>query len=401
MQSDGDDCRLVVGVVNDTGYVAYTEISRRPIHTFGVDTTYLEFVIPQAIAADSVSVTNYLIQCYFKYREANNPPKVKVHPTAGLYKKWDSFESYTADSSLGKSSNWTVVGADTVKNYTDANTWFYPIWDGGQCVISRGVTSAKYSGSLVIGPKTLVGAYLKSGSGSQIWLELYDDHSRCYKLGHGAYDADTRGIFYNRGDSAGWALSDSVLFVDSYNDVRFRIGGVAMANGAYPIYGYVNDMLIFSSSDDDTAYTGRQTSGSVFDYKFIDETQSWDVDGLIGDWLKITSGTYKDTVRQITDNTATNVIFAALPGNVAQYDSFAIWDSTLGYAYSDPQDSIRICTDSTAGRGTTPINYFDGFYLRKTYDSYMTDEAIDLSTSVNFSLITGRRRPYMIKMGGF
>jgi len=385
MQPDGDDGRLVIGVINDTGIVeTYYDRPRLPVHTWGSKATDIEFTSLSAIAEDSICSENLSMEFYFKNRVATDPPNTKTHLTTGIYKIYDGMESYTADSGLGKATNWTVnVGADTVRSYVTG--WFSPLWEGKQYVQATGYTDAKYTnGSFVLGPKTLVGVNLKLGTGyGKIYLELFDDHSRCYKLGAGYVDGSNRGLLYDDNTGSGWELSDSILYPSAYNKVEIRIGGVAMINTAYPIYGYINDMLIFSSTEADTLETGGVTAGGHTDW-LVNVDGNWAADSLNGKYIKIFSGTYEDSIRQITDTKPDTIYFSAFPGEILTGITYGIWDSTIGYYYDDPQDSIKIRTDTTGEQ--TCLHSFDGLYLRKTYDGYLNADSISLETSATARL---------------
>jgi len=126
----------------------------------------------------------------------------------------------------------------------------------------------------------------------------------------------------------------------------------------------------------------------------------WANDELIGFWLKWTSGDNKDTTRVIIDNTVSLIKFSPKLSNiVSQYDSFAIWDTSVGF--NTPEDSVVIFAD-TIGEGGSALtsHFFDGMYFRRTYDGYLAADSISLSPMVSQSLSTGRRRPLLIKLGG-
>lgn len=60
--------------------------------------------------------------------------------------------------------------------------------------------------------------------------------------------------------------------------------------------------------------------------KLYDVTASYTVDGLIGKYIRITSGTCQDQIRKITDNTATTITFSpAMSAATSNADTYEIW----------------------------------------------------------------------------
>ena len=376
MQLDGDDARIVIGNIGVNSTVtAWYDRNRRPVDTFGSDSTALVFNHFGGIYEDSIcAVDERTFAIYYKNRIAVNPPNTRVHGTQGIYNVYDGFEEKASGSTLNSSSYWI---ADTGMIYNYFVDWTEAIWEGKKYAKLNSITNAKFNSTdiPILATGSQVGVHLyRNGNYGQFWLELWGDNNIPKKMG-----LQSGSIIYDKGYGDGWELSDTAEYV-GYNTFEFMTGAT-LPTGALELWGYADGRKIFSSDITDTFDTGVSFWGGHGDSS-VTYNGGWGTDALIGYWLKWTSGSNKDTIREIIDNTSTIIYFDHLENDVAQYDSFAIWDTTVGIYLNGTYkfDSVMVRLD-TLDYGETVAGYFDGFYIRKCYESQYTDP-IELIKSV-------------------
>lgn len=158
--------------------------------------------------------------------------------------------------------------------------------------------------------------FKRSFGTNEILIKAYDDETEIYSKNHTSggwfrlkdgFTADKEFGFVS--SLVNTSNQDYVIGCNRFDDYFRWTGAITQLNGA--LVGAETDVVVDSVLEEDVFFSGTASGGSSATTLTIGSAQ-WAADQWIGFWVYVTSGVHAGKVREITDNTTTQITFDTL-----------------------------------------------------------------------------------------